>query len=363
VAGVDPHKLSVTIAVVDPAGVEIDAASFDNTHAGRAAGEEWLAGLEVDILRIGVEGSSGHGRHLAKRLVAAGYDTREVPSRRTAERRRCRRRAKTDREDALALARATAGEPGWDRSSPAPASVTRTMSSSSYASIANCWSTGAPRCSITPRPRSPACPARSPTPCRRAAESIRGWPPSWRSTAGGSPGVRATVDLLAELPADIAELSERIRLLERRLGELVAACGSTLTEEAGIGVGGAATLLAEVGDPTRFRSESAFNRWWGGAPVAVSSGEGDGQPVRHWLDLLGSRAVNCMIHMMSVTQSRYHEPALLNLNRQRSAGHTKREARRAHKVQLGRRIIRRMWADRRRQLHEEQTERLPSQAA
>src|SRR5512142_1466953 len=185
VAGVDPHKLSVTMAVVDPAGVEIDAASFDNTHAGRAAGEEWLAGLEVDILRIGVEGSSGHGRHLAKRLVAAGYDTREVPSRRTAERRRCRRRAKTDREDALALARATAGEPGWDRSSPAPASVTRTMSSSSYASIANCWSTGAPRCSITPRPRSPACPARSPTPCRRAAESIRGWPPSWRSTAGG----------------------------------------------------------------------------------------------------------------------------------------------------------------------------------
>lgn len=177
------------------------------------------------------------------------------------------------------------------------------------------------------------------------------------------PGVRATVDLLAELPADIAELSERIRLLERRLGELVAACGSTLTEEAGIGVGGAATLLAEVGDPTRFRSESAFNRWWGGAPVAVSSGEGDGQPVRHRLDLLDNRAVNCMIHMMSVTQSRYHQPALLYLNRQRSAGHTKREARRAHKVQLGRRIIRRMWADRRRQLHEEQTERLPSQAA
>src|SRR5512135_3250589 len=122
----------------------------------------------------------------------------------------------------------------------------------------------------------------------------------------------------------------------------MAACCWTLTVEACIGDVGSASIMDEIGDPARFRSESAFNRWWGGAPVAVSSGEGDGQPVRHRLDLLGNRAVNCMIHTMSVTQSRYHEPALLNLNRQRSAGHTKREARRAHKVQLGRRIIRRM---------------------
>lgn len=364
VVGVDPHKLSVTIAVVDPAGVEIDAASFDNTHAGLAAGEEWLAGLEVDILRIGVEGSSGHGRHLAERLVAAGYDTREVPPRRTAERRRCRRRAKTDREDALAIARATAGEPGLGPVKPGAGLgdahdelvVVRkhrellvhrrtTMLNHAEAALA-----GLPRQTTDTLPQ--GCGV---DPRLAAVVAVD----CWRIP----PGVRATVDLLAELHADIAELSARIRLLERRLGELVAACGSTLTEEAGIGVVGAATLLAEVGDPARFRSESAFNRWWGGAPVAVSSGEGDGQPVRHRLDLLGNRAVNCMIHTMSVTQSRYHEPALLYLNRQRSAGHTKREARRAHKVQLGRRIIRRMWADRRRQLHEEQAERLPSQAA
>jgi hypothetical protein len=30
-------------------------------------------------------------------------------------------------------------------------------------------------------------------------------------------------------------------------------------------------LLVEIGNPSRFRTESAFNRWWGGAPVAVSS--------------------------------------------------------------------------------------------
>lgn len=122
-----------------------------------------------------------------------------------------------------------------------------------------------------------------------------------------------------------------------------------MTREPGVGVVAAATLLAEIGDPARFRSESAFNRWWGGAgPVAVSSGEGDGEPVRHRLDLLGNRNVNCVMHMMSVTQARCHEPAQAYLARKRADGHTSREARRAHKTQLGRRVIRRMWADRRR---------------
>lgn len=73
---------------------------------------DWLTDQPAEIVRIGVEGSSGHGRHVAKRLAGAGYDVREVPTRRTAERRRAHRRAKSDHEDALAIARATAGEPG-----------------------------------------------------------------------------------------------------------------------------------------------------------------------------------------------------------------------------------------------------------
>ena len=43
-------------------------------------------------------------------------------------------------------------------------------------------------------------------------------------------------------------------------------------------------------------------------------------------------------------------PARDYLARKRSEGHSCKEARRAHKTLLGRRIIRRMWADRRRQL-------------
>jgi hypothetical protein len=129
-----------------------------------------------------------------------------------------------------------------------------------------------------------------------------------------APAAGAQLRLLAELQQDIAVISGRVKELEQRLGVLVKAW-STLTLETGIGVVAAAALLAEVGDPARFRSESAFNRWWGGAPVAVSSGKANGEPVRHRLDLLGNRAVNCVMHMMSVTQGRCHQPAQAYLAR------------------------------------------------
>ena len=48
------------------------------------------------------------GRPLVLALTAAGYDVREVQANRTAERRKRRRRAKTDIEDAEAIARETA---------------------------------------------------------------------------------------------------------------------------------------------------------------------------------------------------------------------------------------------------------------
>ena len=348
VGGIDPHKNSVTIGLVDMFGAEIAVASFANTGAGLQQALMWLGDRSIELVRIGVEGSSGHGRHVAERLAEAGHDVREVPTRRTAERRRARRRAKSDREDAFAIARATAGEPGLGPVKQVGRDVVldelaavrrhrdllvqrRTMMFNHAEAV------------LVALPRSLADsfpPGRSVAPRLAAAVAV--------NTASLSPAVRSDLQLLGELSDDTVVVSARIKALERRLKQLVKASGSTLTEEAGIGVVGAATLLTEIGDPTRFRNESAFNRWWGGAPVAVSSGEGDGQPVRHRLDRLGNRTVNSTLHIMSVTQARCHEPAQIYLARKRADGATGREARRAHKTHLGQRVIRRMWADSRR---------------
>ncbi len=105
------------------------------------------------------------------------------------------------------------------------------------------------------------------------------------------------------------------------------------------------TLLTEVGDPTRFRTEAQFARWCGAAPVAASSGEGHTSPKRHRLDLAGNRQVNSVLHIVHVTQARIHEPAKSYLTRRKSDGKTPREARRCHKRQLANVLIGHMWND------------------
>lgn len=355
-AGVDAHKRSLTLAVVDSFGAAVQAASFDNSSTGLAQALDWLAGIDA-LARVGVEGSAGHGRHLAQRLVAAGHDVREVPPRRTAERRRARRRAKTDREDALAIARATAGEPGLG---PVKPGAGLGPVHEELVVVRDHRSMLVQRRKIMLN-HAEAALAGLPLEYTDTGRAGRKVLPRLRAALAADPGqpsapVRALLTVLSDLHADIGDLDRRIRRLDQRLTALVTASGSTLLAEPGIGVAGAATLLAEIGDPARFRSESAFNRWWGGAPVAVSSGEGDDDPLRHRLDLLGNRAVNSVLYVMSVTQARYHDPARTYLARKKTEGHSRKEARRAHKTALGRRVIRRMWADRRRQLQPTDTD-------
>ena len=72
-----------------------------------------------------------------------------------------------------------------------------------------------------------------------------------------------------------------------------------------------AELLVEVGDPRRFASAGALARFNGTAPLAASSGEGDGEPVRHRLNRGGNRRVNAVLDLMAVTQLRCNPSARL----------------------------------------------------
>lgn len=98
----------------------------------------------------------------------------------------------------------------------------------------------------------------------------------------------------------------------------------------------------EVGDPTRFATESKFARWCGAGAVAVACGEGTGQPVAHRVDWNGNRRVNSILHAASVTQQRDLPVARAFVDRKIAEGKTRRMARRSHKRQLAKRVIRRM---------------------
>jgi transposase len=82
--------------------------------------------------------------------------------------------------------------------------------------------------------------------------------------------------------------------------------------------------------------------------VTLSSGEGDGPPVRHRLDFGRNLRINSVLYIASVTQQRDLDPARAYIDRKTTEGKTAREARRAHKRHLANRVVRRMSADERR---------------
>ncbi len=67
----------------------------------------------------------------------------------------------------------------------------------------------------------------------------------------------------AELIADLERVYQRKKAADKELKELVAAIGTTLMELHGIGPSGAARLLVEVGDITRFPNLAHFPSWNG----------------------------------------------------------------------------------------------------
>jgi transposase len=68
----------------------------------------------------------------------------------------------------------------------------------------------------------------------------------------------------------------------------------------GIGPSGAARLLVDVGDITRFPNRAHFASWNGTAPIDASSGD----QIRHRLSRAGNRQINRVLHIMATVQLR-----------------------------------------------------------
>src|SRR3982751_3558218 len=111
-AGIDTHKDTLAVAVIDDAGRPVVVTELANTEAGFDALEQLLT--RHTVRRVGIEGSGNYGRGAAVRLVlAGGIDVVEVPPSLTSRERSGRPGAgKTDPVDAVAIARLTAREPG-----------------------------------------------------------------------------------------------------------------------------------------------------------------------------------------------------------------------------------------------------------
>jgi hypothetical protein len=125
------------------------------------------------------------------------------------------------------------------------------------------------------------------------------------------------------------------------LRHLVKETGSSLPELNGIGPSGAARLLGDIGDISRFRSRAHFASWNGTAPIEASSGD----QKRHRLSRAGNRRINRVVHIMAIVQLRHDTPGRAYYRRRLAEGKTAMEALRALKRHLSDVIYRRMVLD------------------
>jgi transposase len=110
VVGIDPHKHTLSAAVLDGCGGLKGLRHFKVSGAGHRALEAW-AQTFGPVQRWGVEGAGACGRHTAIFLAERGHDVREVCPNRTRVRGRGRGRGKSDALDAELIARETLAHP------------------------------------------------------------------------------------------------------------------------------------------------------------------------------------------------------------------------------------------------------------
>ncbi|MGA2928097.1 MAG: transposase [Solirubrobacteraceae bacterium] len=312
-----------------------------------AGGSGSSSSQQTAIVGFGVEGASAWGRHTAIFLVGRGYNVRDVCPNRTAQHDRARQRGKSDTLDSERIARETLAYPllpkafkraGQDAGPRSPDRAARDLVDGA-------------QLGDQPPPASADRVRRLPRELVERLPSVKRVRPRLAALPRVSarrrltPPAAARVRILTGYRVQIAELDAQERQITRQLAELVSQTSSTLGQLGGLSTASVAQLLVEVGDPRRC-TEGGFARFNASAPLAASTAEGPGEPVRHRYDPGANRRVNAILHRMAVTQLRCEPRAKKIYADARANGqHTKKEARRILKRHLSDVIHRRMIHD------------------
>ena len=296
VIGMDPHKRSVTIEVMTAEESVIGGGRFGTDEAGFAAMTDYVNQIRpVATDRVwAVEGCNGIGHHVAMRLLAAGEHVLDVPPKLSARTRvfATGQGRKTDATDAHSIALVGVRMAGLrpvvddeqlavirvlaDRRRSLGEDHTRTVSQLHHL-LLELIPGGAKKNLSAAQAKALLAKVR---PCDVAGKTRR--------------------RVAAELISDLERIHVRKKAADKELRALVGATGTGLLGLHGIGPNGAARLLVEVGDITRFPDRGHFASWNGTAPIDASSGD----HVRHRLSRAGNRQINRTLHIMATVQLR-----------------------------------------------------------
>jgi transposase len=331
--GVDPHKLSATIEVVDDREKVLATGRFATDKAGYAGMRKHVASYRERVWAV--EGSNGAGRPLAQRLLADGEHVVDVPAKLSARARLfdSGHNRKTDAHDAHAVAVVAVRTPAlrvlaYDAQLEALRMLVDRRAELSRARI------------------------QSVNRVHRLLSELVPGQGKKNITTGQAKAILATVKprdvagktrrrLAAEQIAELVAIERKTKALTKELKEMVLASGSTLMELPGVGPVVAARTLADTGDVARFADRNKYASWTGTAPIEASSGE----VVRHRLSRAGNRRMNHMIHIAATTQIRLDTPGRAYYLRKIAAGKSRREAMRCLKRRISDALYRRLRDD------------------
>lgn len=158
-----------------------------------------------------------------------------------------------------------------------------------------------------------------------------------RLRPGKGDSERAAVALaLRSLARRVRQLQAEAETLERELARRVQTLAPQLLARRGVGPISAAALLVAWSQPGRLRSEAAFARLAGVAPIPASSGK----VVRHRLDRGGDRRANRALHTIVLVLRRVDPETKEYVARRVAEGKSEREAVRCLKRYLARSLFR-----------------------
>src|SRR5215218_7888146 len=322
VIGVDPHKGSNTIVVIDDRERVLAQQRFANDRAGYRSMKTFARAHRDRVWAV--EGARGVGAGLAQRLVADGEPVLDVPARLSARVRALGGGSGRKTDDADAFAVAVAGLRARDLQMVRPddtVEILRLLSTRRQEVVAQ-------RIATVNRLHDVLCQlipggAKRHLSATRARQQLSAVRPR---DAVGKARKQLALDYLGELE----RLDARLKELKKSLAEVLDEHPSTLRQVNGVGPINAAKILAETGDVRRFPSRHHFASYTGTAPIDVSSGDNN----RHRLNRGGNRRLNHALHIAAVVQFRMPGPGQDYYRQKRDQGKTHLEALRCLKRRL-----------------------------
>lgn len=306
-AGVDTHKETNALALLDPLCRVIGTWEFPTGEAGYAELEAAIGDASVPV---GVEGTGSYGAGLTAYLKAAGYDVYEVIRPKRAQ----RRRGKSDPIDAIAAARnLAAGEGLAPKELEGAADSVRWLMAVREQLVRHmtAMANGVGAMLV-----------KAPDPVRREYEGM-GTGAVMGKLAASRPkdACRRSMKMLAR--RWLAAAAEA-RGLEEEIRSLVVEAYPALVGAEGISAITAARLVVAAGsNPGRMGSEAAFSMLCGTSPIPASSGMTGG---RHRLNRGGDRQANRAIHEIVRARMSSDGRTKAYISRKMSGGMTKKEA-------------------------------------